>query len=176
MQGDGQNEQGILGAPPVLRLEQLRGKVGEQAVHGHQKENAQGGAAGGGQPAGQTQCLGLLNGRNEQGPHAGRDHHPGGKAQHDAVEVGGDLIAEQENHGRPQSGHKKGEAGSAAGPKKCLSQEKNSFPGRSGTKTPADVIEGALSQPMTEGRWGCACRAGGTERKKIYGKPLGKRE
>lgn len=144
---------------------------GSRPSHGHQKEDAQGGAAGGGQPAGQTQFLGFLNGRDQQRPHAGGDHHPGGKAQHNTVEVGGNLVAEQKDHGRPQSGHKKGEAGSAAGPQKCLSQEKNSFPGRSGTKTPADMIEGALSQPMTADRWGFVGRAEGQKGKKFTGNP-----
>lgn len=54
---------------------------------------------------------------------------------------------------------------------KCLSQEKNSFPGRSGTKTPADMIEGALSQPMTADRWGFVGRAEGQKGKKFTGNP-----
>lgn len=52
VQSDGQDEQCVLGAVAVSRLEQFGGEVGEQAIHGHQKEDAQGGAAGGGsQPA-----------------------------------------------------------------------------------------------------------------------------
>ncbi len=152
---------------PGAVLEKLGGEVGEQAVHGHQKEDAQGGAPCCGQPSGQAHLLGLLNGGDQQRPHTGGDHDPRGKAQHDAVEVGGDLAAEKENHGRPQSGHTKCEAGSAAGPKKRLCQKKNSFPSRSKAFAPADVIEGALSQTMMGRSRGCGVGEGGEKGKKF---------
>ena len=79
-------------------------------------------SAGGGQPAGQTQFLGFLNGRDQQRPHAGGDHHPGGKAQKDTLDGRIELLSEQKDHGGAQSGHQKSEAGTVAAHKMdCMS-------------------------------------------------------
>ena len=71
--------------------EGFRGELGEQGVHGQQEGDTQDGTACGGEPSNHAHFLRLINGGDKQGPHAGGDHDPGGKAQQEAMERGGGV-------------------------------------------------------------------------------------
>ena len=60
------------------------------------------------QPAGDSHLLRLLNGGDEQRPHAGRDHDSSGKAQHDPVQRTGIFFVKQKDDCGPGGGHQRG--------------------------------------------------------------------
>ena len=65
---------------------------------------------------------------DEQGPHAGRDHHTGSKAQQELVELPVDPAAKQKDGGRAQSRHKTCKASARCGPNQCVCQSEFPFP------------------------------------------------
>ena len=127
--GDGQHQQSAAAAGAVPgSLEKGGGQMGEKGVHGDQEQDPQNGAPGGGEPSGQPGLLRRLDGRDEQGPHAGRDHHTGGKAQQELMELPVDPAAEQKDGGRAQSRHKTCKTSAACGPNQCVCQSEFPFP------------------------------------------------
>ena len=118
VQRHGQHQQG--GAPPggvePLGLPGIHMEVGQQHIQQQQEADAQHEAPHRRQPARKSGGLRLLHGGDEQAPHRGGDHHPGGKAQKDTLDGRIELLSEQKDHGGAQSGHQKSEAGTRGRP------------------------------------------------------------
>lgn len=79
-------------------------EVREERIERHEKGHAQEKTARGGQPAGNTYLLCLLNGWVKERPHACGNHHARRKAEKDMVHELS-LGAEEEHYGRPRRGH-----------------------------------------------------------------------
>ena len=76
------NAHGIgAGGFALFAVEGFRCEAGEQIVHGQKENDAEDRSTSGGQPTGHSHGLRLLNGWDEQGPHAGGDHHASGKSK-----------------------------------------------------------------------------------------------
>jgi hypothetical protein len=71
-------------------------------------------ADGSGQPGSVAQGFGHLDSRRQQRPEAGRDHHPGGKAEQSVEEPLVDLAVHEHQAGAG-SGHGPGEQGGQQG-------------------------------------------------------------
>ena len=83
---------------------QMRQEVVEQQQKAHARQKAHGG----GQPAHHALTFRHFNGRHEQAPYAGGDHHAGGKAQKRFLKQLAHLLLHEEREGRPQRGACKG--------------------------------------------------------------------
>ena len=79
----GQYQEGgaAAGGFALFAVEGFRCEVGEQIVHGQKENDAEDRSTSGGQPTGHSHGLRLLNGWDEQGPHAGGNHHASGKSK-----------------------------------------------------------------------------------------------
>ena len=83
MQCYGQYQEGgaAAGGFALFAVEGFRCEAGEQIVHGQKENDAEDRSTSGGQPTGHSHGLRLLNGWDEQGPHAGGNHHASGKSK-----------------------------------------------------------------------------------------------
>ena len=86
VEGDGRHEQRTLAAGKI-RVP-LPPQMGQGGVQRGEEADPQQQSCGGRQPAGNAEIRRLLNGGQQQTPHAGRRHDPGGKAQHGPLELG----------------------------------------------------------------------------------------
>ena len=113
VESDGQDQKG---GPAAQMAEGFRGELGEQGVHGQQEGDAQDGPPSGRDPSHHAHGLRLLDGGDQEAPHAGGDHHAGGEPQEDPVDRGVRAAPEEKYGGRPQGGEQSGEPCSAGGP------------------------------------------------------------
>ena len=106
VESDGQDQKG---GPAAQMAEGFRGELGEQGVHGQQEGDAQDGPPSGRDPSHHAHGLRLLDGGDQEAPHAGGDHHAGGEPQEDPVDRGVRAAPEEKYGGRPQGGEQSGE-------------------------------------------------------------------
>ena len=107
-----------------------RRQAWESGVHGRQKEDPQGGAAGGGEPAGEAGLLRRLDGGKSAGTTCWRAIiTPAAKPSRSLVEPAADPLPEQKDGGGSQPSHEKGEAGAAGSRRKVRVSKQMSFPG-----------------------------------------------
>ena len=111
VEGDRQHQHGqpLEAAVGALRLLAAQVQVGDQLVHQQQKGHAQQKAHRRRQEGQPPQMGGLVHGGDEQGPHRGGHHHPGGKAQKGLLHQGMDLVFQEKDAPRAQRGAKQGE-------------------------------------------------------------------
>jgi hypothetical protein len=83
-------------------------QVGQEAVQSREKGSSRQKAHHGGDPRVHALGLGHLHAGDEEGEDAGRQHHPGGEAQHPVQELAAGLPG-QEDAGRSQGGEAPGE-------------------------------------------------------------------
>ena len=91
----------------ALGLTGVAVQVGDDAVEQQQEGHADPEADGGGQERKTAERGRLINGRDEQAPDGGRDHHTGGKAGQGALQPVAERFAKEEHAGRAERGAEK---------------------------------------------------------------------
>lgn len=76
-------------------------QVGHQSIQCHQEGHTQHKSAGRRKPTGNSKAFRLFNGRNNQRPNRGRDHHPGCKAEKNTLDADTHPLTEEKDHSRP---------------------------------------------------------------------------